>query len=147
MCTLSIYYLDPNNITVQRPTFEKYTNPSPTIPHQHVHSTLAKIAHLGIDYSPDNFYKMYADMLATTSRVDFKLTMEEISAIKAKVKRYPDAQGKRLSSMDAVLAYFVTVLDRTEDEPIQKIVNVIEVRVIAKRANGHSPFDEVPRCR
>ena len=89
---------------------------------------------------------MYADMLATTSRVDFKLTMEEISAIKAKVKQYPDAQGKRLSSMDAVLAYFVTVLDRTEDEPIQKIVNVIEVRVIAKRANGHSPLDEVPRC-
>ena len=64
MCTLSIYYLDPNSITVQRPTFEKYINPSPTIPHQHVHSTLAKIAHPGIDYSPDNFYKMYADMLA-----------------------------------------------------------------------------------
>lgn len=114
-------------------------NPSPTIPAHDVRSTLAKIAHLGINYSPENFYKMYADMLGTTSRVDFKLTTEEVFAIKAMANQCPGAQGNRLSSMDAMLAYFVTVLDRTEDEPIQKIVNVIEVCIITEHMADYSP--------
>ena len=80
---------------------------------------------------------MYAHMLATTSRIDFKLTAEEISNIKAEVSLCPGAQAKRLSSMDAILAYFITVLDRTEDEPIQSITNVIEVRVITDLATGY----------
>lgn len=66
-------------------------------------------------------------MMATTSRVDFKLNLQEIEAIKQSANTCPGFKGQNISKMDAVLAYFVTVLNKTEDVPIQRIINVIEV--------------------
>jgi len=68
---------------------------------------------------------MFNEMQSTTSRVDIKLTFTEIMAIRAKAMKSTEM---RVSTMDCLAAYLVTVLNRTEDVPIQEISNVIEVR-------------------
>jgi hypothetical protein len=123
MLAWSNYYQDLRPAMI--PTFEKYLDPVPKIKRQFVYDVLAQVPHLGIHYSAKQFYKMFNEMQSTTSRVDIKSTFTEIMAIRAKAMKSTEM---RVSTMDCLAAYLVTVLNRTEDVPIQEISNVIEVR-------------------
>jgi len=107
------------------PTFEKFGDPAPKIERQFIYDTLAQVPHLGIQYSTKRFHEMFNEMLSTTSRVDIKLTVEEILAIRDMVTK---STKTKVSTMDCLVAYFVTVLNRTEEVPIREISNVIEVK-------------------
>jgi hypothetical protein len=122
MATVSNYYQGLPAPMI--PTFEKYLNPEPTIERQFVFDTLAQIPHLGIDYTAEKFYQMYSKMLSTTSRVDFKVTLAELTAIRDLANK---SAGQRVSTMDSILAYLVTVLNATLEIPIQTIMHVVEV--------------------
>jgi hypothetical protein len=106
------------------PTFEKYLNPEPTIERQFVFDTLAQIPHLGVDYKAERFYQMYREMFLTTSRVDFKVTQAELIIISDLANK---SAGQRVSTMDSIIAYLVTVLNSTLEVPIQTIIHVVEV--------------------
>jgi len=86
------------------PTFEKFLDPVPKIERQFVY---------------DN------EMQLTTSRVDIRLTSADIMAIRDMARKSTEMS---ISAMDSLAAYLVTVLNRTEDVPIWRIYNVIEVR-------------------
>jgi hypothetical protein len=108
------------------PTFEKYLDPVPTIERQFVYDTFVKIPHLAVHYSADRLYQMYNEMQSTTSHVHIKLSLAEIMAIRAMVMRSTEI---RLSTMDTLAAYLITVLNRIEDVPIQgRIFSVVDVR-------------------
>ncbi|KIM79320.1 hypothetical protein PILCRDRAFT_564103 [Piloderma croceum F 1598] len=109
------------------PTFEKYGDPAPKIERQFINDTLTQVPHLGVPYSTKMFHEMFSEMLSTTSRVDIKLTLEEILAIRDMATK---STTMRVSTMDCLAAYFVTVLNRTEDVPIWEISNAIEVKHI-----------------
>jgi hypothetical protein len=80
MHAFSNYYQDLHPVML--PTFEKFLNPSPTLEGQFIYDTFAQVAHLGMDYSPTKFYEMYNEMQSSTSRVDIKLTLAELIAIR-----------------------------------------------------------------
>jgi hypothetical protein len=107
------------------PTFERYLDPPPTIERQFVYDTLAQVPQLGVHYTTTKFNEMYGKIQSTTSRVDIKLTFAEIMAIHAMATKSTEM---KISTMDSLTAYLVTVLNRTEDVPIRKIANVIDVR-------------------
>ena len=106
------------------PTFEKYLDPIPTIERQFVHDTLAQVPHLGVHYSSEKFCKMFNEMQSMTSRMDIKLTSAEIMAIRNMVIKSTEM---RVSTMQCLAAYLITVLNRTEELPIRRIYNVIDV--------------------
>jgi hypothetical protein len=107
------------------PTFEQYGDPAPKIERQLIYDTIAQVPHLGVHYSTKRFHEMFSEMLSTTSRVDIKLTFEEILAIRDMATK---STKMKVSTMDCLAAYFVTVLNRTEDVLIREISNVIEVK-------------------
>ena len=106
------------------PTFEKYLNPEPVLERQFVFDTLTQVPHLGVDYKAEKFYQMYREMLSTTSLVDVNLTLEEMTVIRDLASK---SAGGRMSMMDSVLAYLVTVLNSTLEWPIQTIIYVVGV--------------------
>ena len=119
----SNYYQDLRPVMI--PTFEKYLNPAPKIERQFVYDTLAHVPHLGLHYSKKRFHEMYNEMQSTTSRVDIKLTSANIMAIRDMARKSTE---RSISAMDSLAAYLVTVLNRTEEVPIWRIYNIIEVR-------------------
>jgi hypothetical protein len=123
MHAFSNYYQDLRPVMI--PTFEKYLDPVPKIERQFVYDTLAHVPHLGLQYSRKRFHEMYNEMQSTTSRVDIKLTSADIMAIRDMARKSTEMS---ISAMDSLAAYLVTVLNRTEDVPIWRIYNVIEVR-------------------
>src|ERR1700733_7052116 len=122
MQTFSNCYQDLRPVLI--PTFEKYLHPAPKIERQFVYDTLVHVPYLGIQYSVKQFYELYSEMESTTSRVDIKLTQAEIMAIRNTGMKTTKAA---VSTMDCLVAYLVTVLNRTDDMPISKIFNIIEV--------------------
>jgi hypothetical protein len=107
------------------PTFERYLDPPPTIERQFVYDTLTQVPQLGVQYTPIKFHEMFNEIQSTTSRVDIKLTFVEIMAIHATTMK---STKVKISTMDSLTAYLVTVLNRTEDVPIRRIANVIDVK-------------------
>ena len=106
------------------PTFEKYLDPALKIKRQFVYDTLVHVPYLGIQYSVKQFYELYSEMESTTSCVNFKLTQAEIMAIRNMGMKTTKVT---VSTMDCLIAYLVMVLNRTDDMPISKIFNIIEV--------------------
>jgi hypothetical protein len=117
----SNYYQDLPPVMI--PTFDKYFDPAPKIEQQFIYDTIAQVPHLGVHYSAKRFHEMYNEMVSTTSRVDVKLTFEEIMAIRDMVTK---STKTKVSTMDCLAAYFVTVLNRTEDVPIREISNLLQ---------------------
>jgi len=122
MHTWSNYYQDLPPAVI--PNFDKYFDPAPKIEQPFIYDVLAQIPYLDVHYSAKRFHEMYNEMLSTTSRVDVKLTFKEIMAI-----RYMATRGTnmKVSTMDCLAAYFITVLNRTEDVPIRQISNLLQV--------------------
>jgi hypothetical protein len=106
------------------PTFERYLDPPPTIERQFLYDTLTQVPQLGVQYTPIKFYQMFNEIQSTTSRVDIKLTFTEIMAIHATARK---GTKMKISTMDSLTAFLITVLNKTEDVPIRKIANVIDV--------------------
>jgi len=74
-------------------------------------------------------------MMSTTSRVDIKLSLGQLKAIK---RMADETASIRVSTMDALLAYFITVLNRVSEQPIEQIVTVTDYRGAAA-AGGFVP--------
>lgn len=123
MHTWSNYYQD--ILPVKILTFEKFLNPVPTIERHFVYDTFTQVPQLGVHYKAEMCHELLNEMQSKTSRVDIKLTLVEIMAIHNVTKKNTE---KRISTMDSLIAYLVTVLNRTEDVPIQRIANIIDVR-------------------
>jgi hypothetical protein len=119
----SNYYQNRRPVVI--PTFERYLDPPPTIERQFIYDTLAQVPQSGVHYMITKFYEMYGKMQSTTSRVDIKLTFEEIMAIHAIAIKGTEM---KISTMDSLTEYLVTVLNGTEDVPIQRIANVSNVK-------------------
>jgi hypothetical protein len=118
----SNYYQDRHPVMI--PTFERYLDPPPTIERQFLYDTLTQVPQLGVQYTPIKFYQMFNEIQSTTSRVDIKLTFTEIMAIHATARK---GTKMKISTMDSLTAFLITVLNKTEDVPIRKIANVIDV--------------------
>jgi hypothetical protein len=68
-------------------------------------------------------------MQSSTSRVDIKLTLAVLIAIRGTAIK---SAGERVSTMESLVAYLVTVLNRVEDVPIRRIFNVVEVSNVVR---------------
>jgi len=123
MHTWSNYYQGLSPVTI--PSFEKFLDPVPIIERQFVYDTLTQLPHLGVQYTAKVCDEMFNEMQSTTSRVAIKLTLAEIMAIHNVAQKSTE---KRISAMDSLAAYLVTVLNRIEDVPIRRIANIIGVR-------------------
>ena len=64
-------------------------------------------------------------MMTTTSRVDIKVSLAQLKAIKSIADK---TASIRISTMDALVAYFITVLNRVSEQPIGQIMTVASVR-------------------
>ena len=122
MHTWSNYYQD---LPMTIPTFEKLLDPVPTIKRQFIYDTLTQVPQLGFHYRPKDCYEMFNEMHSTMSQVDIKLTHTKIMNIYSVAKQSTE---KKISTVDSLTAYLVTVLNRIEDVPIRRIANIIGVR-------------------
>ena len=64
-------------------------------------------------------------MMTTTSRVDIKVSLAQLKAIKSIAD---ETASIRVSTMDALLGYFITVLNRVLEQAIEQIMTVADVR-------------------
>lgn len=123
MHAFSNYYQDLR--PTMTPTFEKYLDPVPTIERQFVYETLTQMPLMGIYYSTKRYSEMYNEIQSATCRVDIKFKLSEIMAIRDMAMKNVQA---KVSTMDCLAAYLITVLNKTETLPISRIFNVIGVR-------------------
>jgi hypothetical protein len=107
------------------PTFEKYFTPDPTLERDLVKDVIPYVPHLTTLYELPVFFGLYNDMMTTTSRVDIKLSLAQLKAIKSMAD---ETASIRVSTMDALVGYFITVLNRVSEQPIEQIVTVADVR-------------------
>lgn len=106
------------------PTFEKHLQPIPVLEREHLNSTLAFIPHLALDYTAEEFSKMYDAMIASTSRVDLKFASDDLGAI----RRFVDGGIKtNISTQDALCAYLISIIASVTGDPVNYIYNHIGV--------------------
>ncbi|EIN11503.1 hypothetical protein PUNSTDRAFT_131668 [Punctularia strigosozonata HHB-11173 SS5] len=119
------------------PTFEKYTAQPPTLEQSALVETIPLVPHLAIDYAPEHFFAMYTQMLDSTCRVDLQFTKDQLQKMRAMAERHARV---KISTQDALVAYLITVLNRTERVPARWLMNVVNYRGV-KAAAG---FDYTP---
>ena len=107
------------------PTFEKYFTPDPTLERNLVKDMIPYVQHLETGLELPVFLELYNEMMTTTSRVDVKLSLAQLKAIKSIADK---TASIRISTMDALVAYFITVLNRVSEQPIGQIMTVASVR-------------------
>jgi hypothetical protein len=107
------------------PTFEKYFTPDPTLERDLVKDVIPYVPHLATWYELPVFFQLYSQMMTTTSRVDIKVSLAQLKAIKSIAD---ETASIRVSTMDALLGYFITVLNRVLEQAIEQIMTVADVR-------------------
>jgi hypothetical protein len=120
------------------PTFEKYFTPDPTLERDLVKDVIPYVPYLATPYELPVFFGLYNDMMTTTSRVDIKLSLAQLKAIKSMAD---ETASIRVSTMDALVGYFITVLNRVSEQPIEQIVTVADYRGAA----AAGPFVPPPK--
>lgn len=107
------------------PTFEKYFQPDPIIKPEHIQDTIPYISQLAVDYDMEEMSKMYIASMSNVSRVEVALTSEQVKSIAILARR---ESSLKISTMDALAAYFVTVINRISSACVDQLIHVIEVR-------------------
>jgi hypothetical protein len=111
-----IYYQDLHPVMI--PTFQKYLDSVSKIKDQFIYDTLAQVPHLDIYYS---IKQINVENLLCGYQVD----LHSNHAIRHKAIK---DKKMRVSMMDCVMAYLVTVLNRIKDVPIHEVSRYIRVR-------------------
>jgi len=85
------------------PTFEKYFTPDPTLERDLVKDVIPNVPYvpyLANLYELPVFFGLYNEMMTTTSRVDIKLSLAQLKAIKSMAD---ETASIRACTMDALL--------------------------------------------
>lgn len=106
------------------PTYEKYLNPVPEVNQGLVRNALPYLAFLAVDHELEEYQKKMENMLSRTSRVDLKFSAEQFKAIATMVRH---GQEKPTSSIDALAAYIISIIQKVSDTPIQQILRTVSV--------------------
>jgi hypothetical protein len=107
------------------PTFENYTTILPKLDRDGILNAIPLVPHAAVDYAPEDFFRMYTNMLRTTSRIDLQFTKKQVQAMHIVAQTTAEA---KIGIKDALAAYLIGVLNRVEDVPATIISNVISVR-------------------
>ncbi|EIN09404.1 hypothetical protein PUNSTDRAFT_51677 [Punctularia strigosozonata HHB-11173 SS5] len=110
------------------PTFEKYTTKPPTLERSALLDTIPLVPHLAVDYAPEHFFAMYTQMLETTSRIDLQFSKDQLQKMRLMAEKHA---GVKISTQDALTAYLITVLNRTEQVPASWLMNVVDYRGVS----------------
>lgn len=122
MQAFSNYY---QNLPVSTmPTFDKYLRPDPIINPDDIHHAIPYLSFLTVDYDLHEYSRKFAAMLARITRVDLKFSAEQITTLFVLASQGTDA---KISPMDAVAAYVISVIQRVSDVPIERLQRIFGV--------------------
>jgi hypothetical protein len=122
--TLSDYYLDIQPAVT--PTFEAFLQPPPILERNLVDDTLKLIPEWGVTYEKQVMVDKFLAMIASTSRLDLKFTLEQLKAMRAAASRGV-SPGTRISTQDSLVAYLVKVLSQLAPAPVGQMTCVVNV--------------------
>ena len=109
------------------PTYDSYLSALPKLEPLEILDDLPLMPHAAIDYTPEEFFRMYTTMRETTSRVDIQFTKSEVEAMRLTAQQRANV---KIGIKDALAAYLITVLSRVDDLPITTFQNVLSVSPI-----------------
>lgn len=122
MSSLSNYYQGLPSPTI--PTFEKYLHPEPVMKTEFIEDAAPYLSFLAIDYDVKEYWRRFEDGLSRITRVDLKLSWEQVQVISRSAKQ---STHVKISTMDAVAAYIITVIQRISDPPLRQIHHIVDV--------------------
>jgi hypothetical protein len=109
------------------PTYEKYFELPPRLPAERFNEVLHKhIPNLINDYDPKTFMEMYQSQVNATERVDLIFSLEQLRLLQ-RIANEQAGTGNRLSRGDALIAYTITLFNRTYPQPFNQLMNVVHV--------------------
>lgn len=106
------------------PSFEKYLQQDVQFNQDWLDDAMPYLSYLSVGYGIDEYLKRNQAMTANVSRLDMTFSSDQLQSIKASATR---DSNDRVSTMDALAAYLITVLNRVSLVPIQQVMNVVEV--------------------
>ena len=109
------------------PTYEKYFELPPRLPKERFDEVLHRhIPNLVNDYDPITFMDMYDKQIKATERVDLVFSLEQLRLLQ-RVANEQAGTGNKLSRGDALIAYCITLFNRTYSYTFNQLMNVVHV--------------------
>jgi hypothetical protein len=96
-----------------------------------IEDAMQYLSFLAIDYDMQDYWKRIEEEASRISRVDLKLSSKQLRAIATLARK--DTHIK-ISTMDAVAAYIINVIQRISDIPIRRIQHVSGVHSLVYSA-------------
>ncbi|EIN08972.1 hypothetical protein PUNSTDRAFT_134145 [Punctularia strigosozonata HHB-11173 SS5] len=98
------------------PTFEKYMTDPPTLERSALTDTVRLVPHLAVDYSAEQFFAMYQNIMESTSRIDLQFSKNQLQKMRVFAEK---SSGVK---------------------PIKWLMNVIDYRgVVAAEGSDYTP--------
>lgn len=124
------------------PTYEKYFSVPRPLSRDTFAKTLERVPNLKEDYDPPTLMKMWTETKERTDRVDIIFTKKQLKLLQERASK----EGKaRLSGGDALVAYMISVFNRTYPKldgqaQFNQLMNVVQYR--GRTAPKQSNYDD-----